>query len=174
MTGSSSSPKTSYKAVSFGGDVTILQFPIVLGNNPAVSSGCPIELGWDRLKKETQDFELFEYMRQSERKSDRRRLVIPVSDRAKLLMKNGYTIEDIAGAVMLVEELQRQRAESCKETAGEAFMGLVGKTGKLPMNMVRGVLRLGGLGNSNTTTTNGNTTAATSSPKKSSKTARSA
>lgn len=133
------------KAVSFG-DVTILEFPVVLGSNPAVSAGCPIELGWERLTEEIQQMEFFEYMREGQRRSDRKRLVIPVPERAKLLMRAGYTIEEIATAVMLVQELQRQRAESLKGTAGEAFMDLVGKTGKLPMNMVRGVLRLGGLG----------------------------
>ena len=133
------------KAVSFG-DVTVLQFPVVLGNNPAVSAGCPIEIGWEHIAEEIQKLEIYEYMREGQRRSDRKRLVISVLDRAKLLMRAGYSLEEISGAVLIVQELQRQRAESLKGTAGEAFKDLVGKTGKLPMSMVRGVLRLGGLG----------------------------
>jgi len=132
------------RSVSFG-DVTVLRFPVVLGTNPAVSAGCPIELGWEQVAEEIQEMELYEFIRGAQRKSDRKGLLIPVPERAKRLMQAGYSIDEIANAVIAVQELQRQRAESLKGTTGEAFLDLMGKTGKLPMTVVRGVLRLGGL-----------------------------
>lgn len=45
------------------GDVEIYEFPNVLGDNPAVSEGAPLTIGWKHTKKETIDIEYYEYLR---------------------------------------------------------------------------------------------------------------
>ncbi len=132
------------KSVSFG-DITILEFPIILGENPAVSGGAPIELGWELMERYTRELQLYEYMRSGQRRKRRKSLTIPVADRARLLMESGYSIEDIAAAVMRVEEVQKQRTESLKQvaTTGDRMFSILGTTGMLPLNMVKGVLKFG-------------------------------
>ena len=55
--------------VAFG-DVTILEFPIILGDNPGCSGGAPITIGWKPCgMPETHDVDMYEYMVKKE-KSD--------------------------------------------------------------------------------------------------------
>lgn len=134
------------KSVSFG-VITILEFPIVLGENPAVSSGAPIELGWKLEKVYHRELQLYEYLRSDLRtRRDRKSLTIPVSDRTQLLLDSGYSLEDIGAATERAEEVQRQRSDSMKttDTTGDRMLSLLETTGKIPLYMMRGVLKLGG------------------------------
>lgn len=143
------------KSVSFS-DVTILEFPIILGENPAVSGGAPIELGWELMEYYTRDLQLYEYMRSALRKRGRKNLIIPVSDRAQLLMESGYSIEEIAAAVLRAEETQKQRSETLRQaaTTGDRMLSLLGTTGRIPLNIVKGVLKFGAGGTTTSTTSN--------------------
>lgn len=107
------------KSVTFG-SLTILEFPIILGENPAVSGGAPVELGWVLMNRYThRELQLYEYMRCDQRRHGRKNLLtMSVPDRARLLMESGYSIEQIAGAVMRVEEIQKQRSESLRQGDG--------------------------------------------------------
>lgn len=125
-----------------------MEFPIVLGENPAVSSGAPIELGWKLVKVYTRELQLYEYLRSDLRTRGRKSLTIPVSDRTQLLLESGYSLEDIGAAIKRAEEVQRQRSDSMKDadTTGDRLLSLLETTGKIPLYMVRGVLKLGGGG----------------------------
>ena len=127
-----------------------MEFPIVLGENPAVSSGAPIELGWQLVKVYTRELQLYEYLRSDLRTRDRKSLTIPVSHRTQLLLDSGYSLEDISAAVQRAEVVQRQRSDSMKnaDTTGDRMLSLLETTGKLPFFVVRGVLKLGGGGGS--------------------------
>merc|ERR1711935_563250 len=78
--------------VTFG-DLTIIEYPIILGDNPACT-GCPITIGWDPIGKHTRNLELYEYTRTQSRLS-RRKLVIPVQKRSQMLLDAGYTQDQI-------------------------------------------------------------------------------
>jgi hypothetical protein len=135
------------KSVSFG-VITILEFPIVLGENPAVSGGAPIELGWTLVKVYTRELQLYEYLRSDLRSRGRKNLTIPVADRTQLLLDSGYSLEDIGAAAVRAEDVQRQRSASLKlaDTTGDRMLSLLETTGKIPSFMVRGVLKLSGGG----------------------------
>ena len=129
------------KSVSFG-SITILVFPIVLGENPSCSSGAPIQIGWKPVESSTRDIALYDYLRESQRRP-RKSLGISVPRRAQLLIQAGYSIDQIADAAMKVQAIQRQRAESLQATGlGERVQLLLETTGKLPMGLMRGVLRM--------------------------------
>jgi hypothetical protein len=54
------------KKVTFG-EVTVTEFPIALGSNPACSAGCPIEMAWilkkDNITNVSIDLSMYEYLR---------------------------------------------------------------------------------------------------------------
>lgn len=132
----------SSKAVSFG-DITILEFPITLGENPSVSAGAPIQLGWKPQRVSTRDIELYEYLRRDERRH-RRALHMSVPRRAQILLNAGHSIDEIADAVLKVQVIQKQRTDSFKGSGFNDRLQLVLQTtGKIPLNMMRGVLNLG-------------------------------
>ena len=64
------------------------------------------------------------------------------SHRAQILLQSGYSIDEIAAAVLQVEYVQKQRAESLNTTGlGERVQLLIETTGKLPLGLVKGILR---------------------------------
>ena len=98
-----------------------------------------MQIDWDHSDEFTLPLEV-----SSGGKSNGKR-TIPVSKRAQMLMKAGYSIEDIADAVILVEEIKQQRAESSQSTnLGDNFKVLLRNTGKLPMGLMKGVLKITG------------------------------
>jgi hypothetical protein len=129
------------KSVYFG-SITILEFPIVLGENPSCSSGVPIQIGWKPVERNTFDIAMYDYLRESQRRP-RKSLRISIANRALLLMQAGYSIDQIVDAVMKVQVIQKQRTESLQSTGlGERVQLLMETTGKLPMELMRGVLRM--------------------------------
>ena len=129
------------KSVSFG-EATILEFPMVLGDNPACSSGAPVQIAWEPVEVQTRAIDLYDYLREGQRRP-RKELSIPVPHRAQILMQAGYQIDEIADALLKVEAVQKQRAESAKSSGlGDRFQIALEKTGKLPMGILRGALRM--------------------------------
>jgi hypothetical protein len=64
-------------------DIEILEFHYILGDNPAVTSGCPIALGSELVQTCKLDVDEFEHHRRGKRKS-RKKLMMPVPARAQL------------------------------------------------------------------------------------------
>jgi hypothetical protein len=121
--------------------LTIREYPVILGDHPSVSSGAPLTLGWEYLEQSTRNLELYEYTRQ--RRRTRRQLAIPVDVRGQILLKMGYTIEELANATMEVEDVKRQRAESMRSSNMMDRTKLVlTSTGELPKNVVNGMAKL--------------------------------
>lgn len=100
-----------YKKVWFD-SVAINYHKIILGDNPAVSDGAPVTIGWDAHDVEIIDVDCFEATRPKAKKLSS--LKLAVEDRAAMLLQNGYTIKQLAKTLQQVEEIQRQRAESCE------------------------------------------------------------
>mmetsp|Transcript_8009 Transcript_8009/g.21668 ORF Transcript_8009/g.21668 Transcript_8009/m.21668 type:complete len:140 (+) Transcript_8009:211-630(+) len=81
-----------YKKVDFD-QIEVYEFPYILGDNPAVSSGAPIALGTELLHYESMGLEVYEYSRSKEKKqssssssggSRTRGMMLPVQKRAQL------------------------------------------------------------------------------------------
>jgi hypothetical protein len=128
---------SSSKSVSFG-DVQVREFPMILGDNPACSSGAPVTIDWDHVD----EFTLTVNDATSAR-GGRSIKTISVTKRATMLMGSGYSIGDIATAVVLIEKIKRNRFESSNSTnLGDRVHVLLENTGKLPMGLMKGVLKL--------------------------------
>lgn len=163
----------STKSVKFG-KVTIMEFPMILGENPAVSGGAPVEIGWEPMQVLTQQVEVYDFLRETNRRrrlassstsslqktigsstesqQTRRVRTLSVTKRAQLLMRAGYSIDEIADTVMRVEVIQQQREESLKSLSlNDRMLKLFHSTGSFPSNLVKGVLKnvllVGGVGN---------------------------
>jgi hypothetical protein len=94
------------------------------------------------VESNTLDVALYDYLRESQRRP-RKSLRMSLATRAQLLLQAGYSLEQIVDAVMKVQTIQKQRAESLQATGlGERVQLLLEITGKLPMGLMRGVLRM--------------------------------
>jgi hypothetical protein len=95
------------------GELTIIEFPVELGDNPAVSSGAPIRLGSQALSTTTRNLDLYEYIRKDTRRH-RTRLQMSVPLRAELLFAAGYTMDQIMHATLAADEIRSSRKASVK------------------------------------------------------------
>jgi hypothetical protein len=126
--------------VSFG-DVEIREYPYVLGDNPACSSGAPLTIGWKPQEAYTLDVEVYDYTRKCERKKKAPK--VSVQKRAQILLSSGYSLEQIGAAVMLVDEIKKMRADSLKSTdLGDRTKMLLETTGRLPKGILTGMAGL--------------------------------
>jgi len=73
---------TSTTRVKFD-QVFLHEFPLILGDNPAVSKGAPVTIDWKACSHDVMDLEIYEYLRAPERRH-RRKFLLSASRRAKL------------------------------------------------------------------------------------------
>jgi hypothetical protein len=102
---------------------------MVLGDNPSVSSGAPIMLGWENQGELHLCIDVYErfyrrprkVVRRRERRSRREDLAIPsVQQRTKHLIQSGYCIYEIAEAALEVIRVKKEkRAETLERTNWE-------------------------------------------------------
>jgi hypothetical protein len=74
-------PIETNKQVTFD-DIEILEFHYILGDNPSVTSGCPVALGTELVDKSVFDVDCYEQCRG--KRKHRKKLIMPVSKRAKM------------------------------------------------------------------------------------------
>lgn len=58
------------------GDLVIFEFPNILGDNPGVSEGAPLELGWKHESESVVAIEYYEFLRQSRPRRRRKDLIM--------------------------------------------------------------------------------------------------
>jgi hypothetical protein len=131
---------TTYnKKVTFS-ELTIREYPLILGDNPSVSEGAPLSLGWKPQQSYTRNLDLYEYTRGERKAKVQRRTV---QDRAKILLCSGYDIEEIARTTLMVEEIKKMRADSLKSSGfGDRAKLLLETTGKIPKDILSGMANL--------------------------------
>ena len=135
------------KTITFG-DVSITEFGYRLGDNPACSSGAPVQIAW--VNKEdseavTVDLDMYEYCKKSKtsskmsRKRRMKELQMDVPTRAQILLQAGYSLDEIANATLKVEQIQKQRQESISHNpppGWETMSNVLEATGKLPKGIL--------------------------------------
>ena len=95
---------------------TIHEHGVVLGDNPSVSVGAPIQIDWVQQRDSvTYDIDLYEMERQEKRKENRKDLLLPVGVRARLLLVAGYTIDDIANATIAANKIKILRCVTANQ-----------------------------------------------------------
>lgn len=123
------------KQVQFADKVTIQEYSLAIGDNPACSSGVPVQLGWEVREKTTRNFGLYEFLRQPDRRRGRRQLAIPADTRAALLLSEGYSYDDISRATKEARKTKKLRDETLqKEGWDRLSIMALNKLGWLPAN----------------------------------------
>jgi len=97
----------------FFDEILIKEYPVILGDNPAVSSGAPVSIGWKSSNESVVDLDFYEYCRIPERRP-RKKMILSVRRRANTLLSSGYSLEQIANATLEVEKTKQLRAESLR------------------------------------------------------------
>ena len=138
-TTSSCTKATKTMVVSWDPTIRIHEHPIILGDNPACSSGAPIQIGWKAQESISRNLDMYEYCRQDERKVGKK-LVLPVQRRAQILLRAGYSLEKIGNAVMEVEMIQKQRRETLSKQGWDRVAQVLESTGRIPKGLMKGVL----------------------------------
>jgi hypothetical protein len=62
-------------------DVTVYEFPTLLGDNPAVTNGSPLTIDWVYEKQYNMDINLYEFMRSQYPRKTRKQLVMKCGER---------------------------------------------------------------------------------------------
>jgi len=103
-------------------------------SNPAVTSGAPVTIDWERQNKT--ELSVNSYEQRKPKRRSRRKLLISVSQRAVLLLAAGYSIDEIADASMVAQNVKDSRKQSAenqqwdrvhflREATEDAVSGLV-------------------------------------------------
>jgi hypothetical protein len=121
----SGSPKKSVRFDS----VSIREHSVILGSNPAVTCGAPIELGWNHVNETVLPVDVFDHIRQGQRRR-RKHLLLPVDIRARWLLEAGHSLFEIADATMEAQMTKRKRYESAQVKNWERLEQAVEATGK--------------------------------------------
>lgn len=123
-----------YKKVWFD-SVAINYHKMILGDNPAVSEGAPVTIGWDAHEVEVVDVDCFEATRPKAKKVSSMKLA--VEDRAAILLQNGYTIKQLAKTLQQVEEIKTQRAQSSEMSKWDRLNEFAESSGKIFRKMAK-------------------------------------
>jgi hypothetical protein len=128
---------SSSKKVSFG-NLTITEYPMELGDNPSCGSGAPVTIGWEPQGSQIRNMELYEYTRFPRRSG--KQLYLSVQNRARLLLKGGYTLQEIGRATHGVELARKLRADSISSHGNWNLVKMMlDTTGKLNKGIAGGV-----------------------------------
>ena len=109
-----------------------------LGDNPSVSGGAPLQIGWMPQDTIVYDVDMYEYCRVERR--PKKKLVIPVEKRGQLLMNAGYTLNDIADAAMQVQQIKKERFETLQNQGWDRFNMILEASASIPKDVMKGVL----------------------------------
>ncbi|KAL3919444.1 MAG: hypothetical protein SGILL_003750 [Bacillariaceae sp.] len=146
---SSNNAASEKKAVIFD-KVEVKYHKIILGDNPGVSDGAPITIHWKAHHREVLPVDDFEQRSSqngraaptrssgSNTPSKKKDLRICVQDRAMLLLKSGYSLDQIGRETEKVQEIRQHRQKSAAasakwdglnvalESSGKAFKKMIG------------------------------------------------
>lgn len=88
----------------------IREYPIILGDNPYVTQGPPLQIDWDHDYEENWNVDQYE-----ETRPERRtflEMVMPLEVRVQILQRNGESTKSINKRVREVQAMKIQRAET--------------------------------------------------------------
>mmetsp|Transcript_13357 Transcript_13357/g.38451 ORF Transcript_13357/g.38451 Transcript_13357/m.38451 type:complete len:321 (+) Transcript_13357:243-1205(+) len=116
----SSSRQPKRKSVRFQ-KVELIELPITIGDNPSVSSGCPVTVEWKSQHRESCGVDDYEVKKDQKKLSssspkNKKKLARKLSNRQRCLMlyQNGCTLEDMKVAARQAEEIKQQRRSSAQ------------------------------------------------------------
>mmetsp|Transcript_21198 Transcript_21198/g.42788 ORF Transcript_21198/g.42788 Transcript_21198/m.42788 type:complete len:218 (-) Transcript_21198:121-774(-) len=114
-------------SVSFR-SVRILDYPIIVGDNPSCSSSPPLQMDWSPRGESTLALDDFEALRSGSRHRLRSEMILPPNVRIRMLHRVGYYADDILSMTERVEravrarEKAKRREEKIKRVMSEGRM----------------------------------------------------
>jgi hypothetical protein len=139
MMSPSTTTTTTKKSVTFD-KVTLLEFPMELGDNPCCSRGIPVQLGWKAQAVSIHDIETFDMLRQPKKRSSRKKLIMSIEKRTKIVLNAGYSLNAIAEAALEVEAIRASRRACLKTQGWERMVTMLENTGRVPVDVMKGIL----------------------------------
>lgn len=97
---------TNEKALRFG-NVSIREYPVIVGDNPGGISGPPLSIGWEYYDEMTVDLISYEEQRPPRRQG--REMLVPVDVRFQRLRTAGYSRSEIVALTKPVNVARTQR-----------------------------------------------------------------
>lgn len=148
--------KTDSESEDFGikkvyfDQIYIREYPIILGDNPAVSEGAPVTIGWDCMDEYEVNLSMYEYTKGPMRRT-RKKLMLSSKKRTRFLVEAGYSPMEIGDAIVDVEKAKLERLRSVQafgwngrkellsgvvETSGAALRGVARRGSKILLKSV--------------------------------------
>jgi hypothetical protein len=97
------------KSVQFK-TIEIFEYPITLGDNPSVTSGAPLTIEWEVQRKSKFLLEYFERHRPAYKQKNNLR--ISGTGRKQLLLRCGFSDEEIINAALEATEMKKERLDT--------------------------------------------------------------
>jgi hypothetical protein len=92
--------------------IVIIEFYMVIGANPACSSGAPVELSWKPHSRNKRNLNMYECCRTQDRRSTKREMVLSRDRRTEILLNAGHTEEEISKVTARNKKLRQLRKET--------------------------------------------------------------
>ena len=112
---------TVTRKVQFG-TVVINEHPIIVGCNPAVSSGVPLSIDWERVSQRVMSIQDYETIRKPVRVEDNSMLLKDSTDRYYMLQSLGYSYKELRDAEKAVDMIRKFRQQSYEEYEYDNYM----------------------------------------------------
>jgi hypothetical protein len=129
---SSTSSTNETKKLRFG-HVVIRDMPMELGEHPA-SEGAPVTIGWEPESTRHTNVDLFELCKNSRSKKE---FKLSVLDRFGILIRAGYSINEIADACEQSTKILQQRRATQRSQKWEIFQGIGMQAGRSIKNLAK-------------------------------------
>ena len=93
--------------------LTFRNYPVVLGDNPSITSGPPISLDWQHGA--SYELSVEEYERSRPPRRDKKNMVLPKSVRQEWLLSEGYSRGEMREAEKVALREQKNRLQTAKK-----------------------------------------------------------
>ena len=93
-------------------NVEIREHEVQLGDNPSVSAGLPLTLGWKVVRSSIHDVDEYESNRLGSRLGRRK---MSKDERSSILQDCGYSMEEFAMIAVEIQKIKEQRSESARD-----------------------------------------------------------
>ena len=116
-------------SVSFH-NVRIREYPMTVGDNPAVSSGLAVTMDWDPLEQGSQVMELDEYEDTRPERRSMGQMRLPPSERREILRRSGHSAREMQQGLKASNIARRQRTKTLGTLHLQPFQELREKTSR--------------------------------------------
>lgn len=103
--------------VAFAENITIIEFPMVMGDHPSVSSGAPVQIGWIPQATFTINLDVYEHYRRGTRRQIKK-LILKTPQRTNILLRAGFSLKAIVAASITADLIRMSRRDALNKKQG--------------------------------------------------------